>query len=571
MQEIRKKSALSANRQRVISASIVISLAGLLALTAVLYYPVLNYESIWRDLLSIDSAGFAGNTGFDPIGAREILMQRSNHFEKVPTALLIFANKLLPNTPQLFHALPLTGHLLNTLFVFILASTIAAQFGLRRWSAFYAASLFALHPAAIESTAHVRCLPQVLGASFTLLAIIAERKLTRSLRVPLILSLFTLGALSDPAALGLPVIMVFWLGAFNGGVSGGVRQNKNVLLPLFGLSLAGLSFLFASHSLTSLGLFTASGSISLGRSLLEYLSLLVWPFSNVRPIHYWPAGIKGNSLEGLLSLLSLAWAAGLFVLATTRPKNHLLLFASSLSALVVMILITSNFLPAGASAMERFVLIPLALLCVASSFLINGILSAPTGFSRLAFTPLLAWLCASTLIIIIALPRWANESSLHDWAITKAPESELAQSFFVEDLYRSGAFDTALRAADEFLTDHPEYPDVWRIKGMAHISLGKAGEALKSFEQALSLEPESAARLADLAGAHLANGDYEGAKSFALKAVEIQPRSFTGHYQLGMILRAQGHLEEAKQELTRAMELGTDDDKKRIEQILAEL
>ena len=85
---------------------------------------------------------------------------------------------------------------------------------------------------------------------------------------------------------------------------------------------------------------------------------------------------------------------------------------------------------------------------------------------------------------------------------------------------RFRAFDQAYECFSRAHRLKPDEPDVAREAGVTAIELGRAALAISLLQQAIAARPDDAGLVANLALAHLANGDIGQAKSHALQAVE---------------------------------------------------
>lgn len=112
------------------------------------------------------------------------------------------------------------------------------------------------------------------------------------------------------------------------------------------------------------------------------------------------------------------------------------------------------------------------------------------------------------------------------------------------DLDQAGLAAQALAVADD-----PGAPD-WRVvsaRGAAAAKLGQYAEAVPFFERALTLSPDNASLLNNLAMAHAANGEADRAEEMLRKALEKKPDDVRIRQNLGIVLGLKGQHEQARQ------------------------
>ncbi len=95
-------------------------------------------------------------------------------------------------------------------------------------------------------------------------------------------------------------------------------------------------------------------------------------------------------------------------------------------------------------------------------------------------------------------------------------------------------------------------------RGAVLLAMGRADEAGRALQQALSLDPSSAEANNVLGNAMLALGERNAAVESYRRALAIRPGYAEAHNNLGSGLRALGRLDEAETELRRALELRPD-------------
>ena len=111
--------------------------------------------------------------------------------------------------------------------------------------------------------------------------------------------------------------------------------------------------------------------------------------------------------------------------------------------------------------------------------------------------------------------------------------------------YKAGNFDDSAEAAMQGLKHEGEEPKLWRILGEAELARKRFGEALKSLDKSISLDPQDK-------GAHFGRGlalmelkRYEEAAASFGKVVSMDPNDPDATFQLGMALTKLDRLQES--------------------------
>lgn len=118
-------------------------------------------------------------------------------------------------------------------------------------------------------------------------------------------------------------------------------------------------------------------------------------------------------------------------------------------------------------------------------------------------------------------------------------------------LYNQGNYGDALRAFDEAITIDPFCADNLNSKGIVLHQLGRYKEAITYFDQAIDQNPCSAAIWSNKAEALYALGEYQSAADACDVAIAMNPRSANAWHIKGQILKT-----EAEAAFARAGMLG---------------
>jgi len=113
------------------------------------------------------------------------------------------------------------------------------------------------------------------------------------------------------------------------------------------------------------------------------------------------------------------------------------------------------------------------------------------------------------------------------------------------DAHRRGDLDAAANDYAALLEAIPDHVDAMHMFAMLHHQRGNFERALSLMDTALSLTTDASAILANRASIHLANGNDAKAESDARAALQSDPKSFGGWFNLGLALKPTDHAHAA--------------------------
>ena len=250
-----------------------------------------------------------------------------------------------------FHAVNIGVHLVNTLFVYLLARLLAQQSralddGQTDAAALIAALCFGLHPANTEAVAYVSGRSSSLMAAFFLGSVIAhatgslrgQRRLTW-LVSPL---LFALALLTKESAISLPIALLLWEASRGQAIKlkdTAARLSVHALVLALATAALLLHPVYGERLVPDLGAAAVAGNLLTQIDALAYFGarvFVVWPLNidpDLRAFTAWSPALaaKAALLGGVLVLGALAlrrrpwWGFGLlWFFAVLLPTNSLL-------------------------------------------------------------------------------------------------------------------------------------------------------------------------------------------------------------------------------------------------------
>lgn len=118
-----------------------------------------------------------------------------------------------------------------------------------------------------------------------------------------------------------------------------------------------------------------------------------------------------------------------------------------------------------------------------------------------------------------------------------------------------GRYEESIDCLRQLKRHTPQLPALYRWEGVALDRLGRGGEALQAFQEALRLKPDYDEALAGLGNLLFNNKQMEKAERYLQWAVTIAPEKSAYHNDLGRVYRQQGRMEEAVACYRKALEL----------------
>jgi len=121
-----------------------------------------------------------------------------------------------------------------------------------------------------------------------------------------------------------------------------------------------------------------------------------------------------------------------------------------------------------------------------------------------------------------------------------------------------GRYEESVHCLQLLKRQAPQLPTLYRWEGHALGCLGRGGEALQAYQEALRLKPDYDEALAGLGKLLFNNKQIEAAELYMQKAVTLAPEKSAYHNDLGRVYRQQGRMDEAVACYRKALELEPD-------------
>jgi Tfp pilus assembly protein PilF len=456
---------------------------------------------------------------------------------------------------RIFGEDPFGYHLINTFLHFLVSiyvGIILKQMGFR-W-AWWAAFLFALHPANVETVAWVIEQKTLLASLLILISLFFFLKFERdSKKKFLLFSLmaFALSLLTKTQGASLPLLFLLW-----GSHRWGLRKALLWCSPYFLLSAvaAGIAFIV-------MGPYQPGGSVSVGWSQVYesffrfgyYMEKAFWPFdlSLVYPTTSIQVMDFGNILRMSCLILILA---GLWKFRRNELSKFLLfsVFAAWLILFPVLGFFSISFMQQ-TPITDHWQYLALPIWCAMIAATVDRIWSrAGKNFA------LSVLILTSLLFGGLSLARtkvFKNEIELWSDAAQKNPKSAFVHYNLGTKYFEKKSFPEARVHLEKAIELQKSYAKAEYNLAMTKYAMNLRAEALGHFKKVLEMAPSFRAGALSLALCAQNLGLEEEASSAFQKAIESQTDFAFAHFQYALFLVKQKQFKRAEEQLVRALQL----------------
>jgi tetratricopeptide (TPR) repeat protein len=431
------------------------------------------------------------------------------------------------------------GHHLTSLLLHAATAGMVVLFfgacGASRTAAGFAAVFFAVHPLRLESVAWVAERKDVLSGFFalaTLLAWIRARRNRSRAAYFAALLCFTLGLLSKPMVVSVPVVLVLldlWplrRISFQEGPRSAAWRREAIEIAPFAVLAAAVCVVTvlaqgSTESIIPVGELPMGMRISNAcTSIFAYLAKTLWPGKLAvyypHPLRELATPVGASALAGVLAVSAAA------ALSWKRAPW----FAVGWAWYLVMLLPVLGLLQVGRQGMaDRYTYLPTLGVLLAATFSVQRFADArPSTPLRLGLAAAALAICAALAVTTrLGIPRWADGELLLRHALAVTGENTVAsnglgaiagmrkqydealkcfRAAVDADPYNGSArenlaglclslghVEDALREASEGAARDPSNPRFHLIRGGALEKLGRLPEALAEYEEALRIRP----------------------------------------------------------------------------------
>ena len=562
----------------------------LVALTVMVYFSALPGDFVWSDRGDL-LQGQHRLTSFGDIADALTLPREQYRLRDDGYAAdlgggtwqpgVIFANTLSwtlwGKCSTCWHLESLLWHLLSVLGLYVLGrSLFSQQRSNPNGMAFWAAALFAVHPAGVASVAWIGGRPELIAAALSVAALVLFSRLQATTNVPrkhlrrwLIGSTLLAGAamsMHEHAYL-LPFAAVLLAGVnamqrgrgFFSGIAPARRLSLQALFGMLGLVLLiryfAVGFEFAGQYPSETFFNNFGTALRHLWSLIEQALLPTEPVvSDAWEISFgWDAG-EVAALLGTVLLIG----ATLFGLRFGHPT------AFGLAWFLLWIIPGVGLFPTDHYHSDQSLYLGVWGLLFGIVFLLSRAWrpigrQLIKGSEAIMFSPVLLILMVMTAF---SNARWWNHDRLFEGEIANDPHYIEGRLQLADSAIRQGrpvdALNHVLTAAESH--DNDKFTGYWdaaksfRLLGVAQLNMGLYNDAVNSLETAIEARPDSARSWHLLGQAQIETQAYADAAESLRKALEIKPHSATAKADLGVALIGSQKLDEGVELLLASLQ-----------------
>ncbi|MBI3619798.1 tetratricopeptide repeat protein [Candidatus Roizmanbacteria bacterium] len=521
----------------------VLILIFLSVLVAVLYLPFLNNGFVSDDIPGISQnvhigdfkqVTRAGVYGFRPL-------------------LYFLSYKLGGIHPYAFRIVNILAHYFSVIGLYALLTVLGSVN-----VAFFAASIFAVHPILIESVTWVSGGSYSLYTAFFILAflfyVLSLTKTKKYLYYGISVILGFLSLMSAIPAIIIPLI----LGVFHIGYTPSIfRTNKKGmvlrLLPFLLMSLF-LIYVFVTGVNKRLTSFkqdyyqentTYDPLYQIPVALTSYIELIFLPHG-LTLYHTEPIYIQEYIIRVLIFILLIGFYSYLFF------KKRKVFFWLSLY-FISLGPVLSPYRIAWIVA-ERYVYLGAVGIIVIIGMLIDALV-------RNKKSEVIAHMIYMTVILIFSVMTilrnvdWLDEE--HIWMATSitSPSSWVNHNNLGDIYSRKGQYDISIQEFKKAIEINPRYGDAYNNLGNVYVKIGKVNEAIKMYQAALVLNPRLWQSYQNIAVIAYQQKSYPMALEYTKKALAYASEVPSLHSNYGIILTKLKAYDQAKEAFLRALRL----------------
>lgn len=471
--------------------------------------------------------------------------------------------------PGRHHITNLFLHIANTLMLFFAFRKLTS----RLWSSAFAAALFALHPAHVESVAWVSERKDVLSTFFWMLTMWGYIKYVKRPAVATyfwVVLFFAFGLMCKPMLVSLPFVLLlldYWpLCRFRFGPSD--RDDKSQpkamdlrlvweKVPLLALAAvsSAVTFYAQKHggAVASLEVIPLKARIANALiSYVNYIAKMIYP-SKLAVLYPHPGMPPWWKITTACLFLT---AISFIAIRTVRQRPYFMVgWLWYIGTLVPVI----GLVQVGRQAMaDRYTYVPLIGLFIIIAWGVPELV-AQWRYRKIG----LATLATVVLTILMAMTwkqvgYWENSITLFEHALEHTSNNPVMHCSLGVALSDQGRQTEAIRHYSESLRINPNYTKAHNNMGIALQKDGKMDKAIFHYTAALRVNPNSAKAHNNLGFALAHLGRMDEAIAHFSKALKINPDDAKAHNNLGIALVKTGRVAEAISHYAEALRLNPD-------------
>ena len=442
-------------------------------------------------------------------------------------------------TPLAFRITNIFFHLGSTILIYLILSNIYKS----RQLAFFASSLFAIHPAIAEAFVWISGGIYTQYTFFFLssffLYIISSKNINRYFSAVV----FYLFSLMSHPVMPVGLFMIFPLYEF---CFGNFKKNWVRVLPFFLLSL---TYLFINLTALPQRAETLQQVHYQQKGIDNPLIQIPVAISSYFELLFFPKTLTLYHSELAFSQISYALRAfftivflGLILYGLKKNKSvffWLSFFLISLSPTLTPF--RFNWIVA-----ERYLYLPSLGIFALTGFILDKIASIGK-YKNVIYSIFAIILISLSARTIIRNVDWKNEDNL--WIATgkTSPSSPNTHNNLGDVYGRAGDKQAALREFQTAIQLKPNYGDAYHNLANTQRELGQIDKALENYQNALKFNPNLWQSYQNMAAIYFQEKQYDSALNYMQKAITVNPKNLNLRLNLAVILLTKGDKQSAKQ------------------------
>jgi len=527
-------------------------------LTALAYVATLQFQFVYDDESQIVGNQLIEQWRFVPYYFHmqvwgHIIHQEGNYYRPIFMIWMRLNHALFGFHPFGWHLTTVLMHVLATFLVFKLAKRLSARDDI----ALIAAAIFGVHPVHVEAVSWVSSVTEALFAVLLISSFLCflDWRDGRPNARGYSLLLYGLAIFSkETAVVMMPIVFVYaWIYP-RAEQQSLARRFAKALLPALPYLAITFAYLYPRY-LALDGLFHTFTPLPIRTKLLTIPSVL-WFYLKLLFV---PVGLSGfydtpyvtSASLGLfwLPLIGISiFAAGLFYW-WWKTRDRLVAFASAMLIVPLLPLMNFSVFFQGEIAHDRYLYTPsigFALLVAIAITSIGKRLRRSSQWGELLLAaPILA------IFVVLTISQslyWSDNLVLYNRGVQVAPNNNLAVNNLANEFERRKMYPQALALYSKVLERKPNF--YLTNFNFGYVS-GEAGDfqtCARFLRRAAALDSTDGSTFYYLAKCEIRLNDFDAAETDLHRAMEIDPRLQGPHYTLGLLLKQQGHTQEALDE-----------------------
>jgi type IV pilus biogenesis/stability protein PilW len=547
MTQDRKRPELSKAQAETAKAWVpILSVILIAVLGSVAYGNSLNGKFVWDDQFLVKENIYIKNwSTLSKVFHEDIAAgagRKNNFYRPVQMLSYMIDYSLWGLDERGYHLTNLILHLLVAIGVWWMATMLFGD----RILAFFAGSLFVVHPIQVEAVSYISGRADPLSALFMLLTLIfyirhLDSKNTGAL--VFMSGFYVLALLSRENSLILPFLILLYHYAF-----------RRRLARVSFLVLAGIAFAYILIRITVLRTLLPAASTALFQripgffvAIATYAKLLLLPFD--LHMEYGSKLFLVTDHKALAGALILAL---LLICAFMKRGDRVLFF--SVSWFLLALLPNSNLYPINAYMAEHWLYLP----SIGFFLIIAKGLSAlrkNRGAQVVGAALAVALISFYSYLTIRQNAYWEAARTFYERTLRYAPDSARVCNNLGLIYRELGRTEEAVALYKKAMEIDPKFAEAYNDLGLAYVDIGRYEDAVALFKKAIEIEPTFAEAYNDLGLAYGALGKYEEAAREIKRAIEIKPAYAEAYSNLGSMYYDRGDKEEAMRLFKKAIGL----------------